>query len=77
MATCAERLKEARNALHALMTGKKAVRVSYSSDTGGSRSVEYKQADIAELRQYIRELEAECGGTSAATKPRRPFEVTW
>lgn len=76
MATCAEKLEEARNALHMLMTGTKVVRVSYASAGGGSRSVDYTQANVTELRAYIRELEAECGG-DGGPRPRRPFGVTW
>ena len=71
MATCAELLAQAREALHKLLTGTQMVSVGYRE-----RRVQYTQANVNELRQYIRELEAQCGDSGNA-KPRRPFEVTW
>lgn len=68
MLTTAQRLEEARTALHDLMTGKAVVRVSR-----GGRLVEFRAHDIAELRRYIAELEAELNHGPR----RRPFGVTW
>ncbi|EJF1946179.1 gpW family protein [Salmonella enterica] len=55
MATMTE-LKEAREALHALMTGKRVATV-----TKNGRSVSFTSATLADLRKYIAELEAELG----------------
>ena len=55
---CATLLKEAKYALHLLMTNRSLVRVRFADD----REVEYRKQDIGELRKYIRELESECNG---------------
>lgn len=69
--TTAERLVEAEEALHALLTGQKMVTLSYEG-----RSFSYSQANIDALRQYIRDLKSEIAIT-AGTQTRRPFGVSW
>jgi hypothetical protein len=54
--TCAEKLAEAKDALHALIMGESIVEVS-----GSGRSNKYTPADESKLRRYIMELEKECG----------------
>lgn len=66
MSTSAQ-LDEARNALHQLMTGKKAVKVQKDG-----RSVEYTPINISALRQYIQQLEQ----TVTTTSRRKPAGVT-
>lgn len=66
--TAAEKLTEAKDALHSLVTGKQAVMVSY-----GDTRTQFMQADITELRRYIAQLEGEVD----STKARRPFTVRW
>lgn len=56
-------LKEAEDALHALMIGKKAVKVMQNG-----RSVEYAPADIDKLRAYIDSLKNQL---QSATRARR------
>lgn len=60
-ATLAARLVQAETALHKLLTGSAVVSVGYGEDR-----VQYRQADIGELRAYIQQLKVETGGT-----PRR------
>jgi exonuclease VII small subunit len=72
MATdCETRLTEARAALHKLVTGKQVVEVRH-----GDQLVRYRNFadDIERLQQYVRQLEAECGGDC---KRRRPLGVIW
>lgn len=64
--TCAEKLAEARTAMHLLVTGTRVVSVGY-----GERRIQYSQAMIAELRTYIKNLEAECGDPVAVRRPLR------
>lgn len=59
MTDCATRLTEARAALHALLTGRQRVTVSYLG-----QSVTYTPSTRHELERYVRQLEAECGDTT-------------
>lgn len=68
--TNAEKLVQARAALHKLMTGTKAVSIRYAD-----RSVQYSQANIEQLKLYIAELE-ELEGEAPTTRGQ-PFEVNW
>lgn len=68
MATDAELLQEAKDALHNLLTGKRAVVIGY-----GERRVEFTAGNIDELRKYIAELE----GKVDSTKARKPFRLIW
>ena len=71
--SCEDKLAEAKEALHQLLTGRKIATVGY-----GDRRVSYTQANISDLRAYISELEAECGSSEeATTNRRRPFRVIW
>jgi len=45
-------------AVIALATGKRAVTVSFSSGGGASRSTEYGQADLPQLRSLLAEVNA-------------------
>ena len=65
MATAAD-LAEARAALHSLIIGKKAVKV-----TMNGRSVDYTPANKSQLEQYIKQLETELGQAPM----RRPARV--
>ena len=56
--TLQERLTEAENALHELLLGKRAVKISR-----GGKSLEYTPADITALRRYITELKAQINGS--------------
>lgn len=56
MATCADKLTAAKDALHALILGDAIAKV-----TVNGRTNEYTQADTGRLRRYIAELESECG----------------
>lgn len=67
--TDAERLAEAKTALHSLLTGKRVDSVSY-----GDRKLGFVAGDIDKLKQYIAELEALVNPT---TQRRRPFGVMW
>ena len=69
--TNAQKLTQARDALHQLMVGKKKVTVRY-----GETTVTYNQASINELRQYIAELE-QLEGEVPATTRGGPFGVAW
>lgn len=66
--TTAQKLEQAKEALHELLIGKRVVSGSFSG-----RSVQYREQDIPQLRAYIRELEAEIDPAVA----RRPFGVVW
>nr|VFJ73235.1 MAG: gpW protein [Candidatus Kentron sp. FW] len=68
MTDCQQRLIEARDAMHRLVTGAQTVEV----DVEGQR-VRYAQARRGDLQRYIRYLEAECGGASARTARRLPI----
>ncbi len=57
-----QQLTEARDALHALMTGKAVVSVTFNG-----RTVQYSKAEISALESYIARLERELAGA----KPRR------
>ena len=59
-------LLEARNALHALMTGKRVVRIQKNG-----RSVEYTATSKRELQEYIFQLESQAN----SSKRRRPAGV--
>lgn len=61
MSDCVTRLAEARTALHAMITGKQRVTVSYLG-----QSVTYTPSTRHELERYVRQLEAECGDTTTA-----------
>ena len=58
MATLAERLREAENALHDLLLGQQAVEVR---DSNGE-AVRFTPAKREDLRRYIRQLTDEIGG---------------
>ena len=66
MATCAEKLTEARDALHGLTLGKSVVSIQFE----GERT-DFRPADLPQLRAYIRELEVECGDTATVAAARR------
>jgi len=59
VATLVEQLSEARDAYHALQTGRAAVRFR---DSNGE-DVTYTPANLAKLAVYIRELERQVGAT--------------
>ncbi len=61
-----QRLTEAQNALHKLLTGTATVQLSYQGE-----SVTYTTADEGKLRSYIKELEAQLGIASARVRARR------
>lgn len=61
-----QQLEEARNALHQLIVGKKAVRI-----TKDGRSVEYTPTNRSDLEQYISQLETLLGLRTL----RRPLGV--
>lgn len=70
MTDCATKrlwLAEAENALHALMTGAKEVKVTF----GPSKSVEFTAASIRDLRAYIQQLRDEVAECDGRTTPRR------
>lgn len=71
MATCAEKLTEARDAIHGLVLGKAVVAITFE----GERT-EFQKADLPKLRAYIRDLEAECGEDTAASR-RAPARVLY
>lgn len=77
MTDCATKrlwLAEAENALHALMTGTKEVKITF----GPNKSVEYTQANLRELRAYIDQLRAEVAECDGQTRPRRaPVRLTF
>lgn len=57
MTDCAQRLAEAKDALHQLQLGKQVVKVEVHGAPG--RSVTYTPANIDQLKRYIATLEAE------------------
>lgn len=63
--TTAERLEEAQEALHQLLTGTAAVSVT---DQNGERVI-YQPANRAALERYVADLTAQLAG---ARKPLRP-----
>lgn len=69
---CETKLTAARDALHALMLGERAVVVQTAD-----RRMEFSRVNLAELEAYIAKLEAECGGCNGTAKKRKPFEVQW
>lgn len=68
MADCAQRLAEAKEALHQLQLGKQVVKVEVHGAPG--RSVTYTPANMDQLKRYIATLEAECA-TAASGRSRR------
>lgn len=72
MPTAAERLQEARNAYHLLMTGQSAVEIR---DSNGE-SVRFTAANASRLLAYIDELSAEVAG-EALQRTRRPLRPIW
>jgi len=60
MSVCTDNLAAAKTALHSLLTGEQIVKVTFNGRTN-----EYSQTEIGSLRQYIRELESECGDTDS------------
>lgn len=69
MATAVVRLAQAEEALHKLVTQQLA-RVFV--DQNGER-VEFTATNINDLRQYIRELQAEVSPSVTATRATRPI----
>lgn len=65
--TAAERLEEARNALHDLNTGTSVAEVT---DQNGEK-IRYRTIDYAKLAAYVKDLEAEVAGTSVDVRPMR------
>ncbi|EAB8047240.1 head-tail joining protein [Salmonella enterica subsp. enterica serovar Namur str. 05-2929] len=63
------RLNEARAALHQLLIGKSVVSISRGDSAGNSRSYQYSQADISQLRAYILELESLLGLGNGRRRP--------
>lgn len=64
-------LAQAQQALIELQTGKQVASVSYSQGDG-SRSVSYRQANIADLTQLIRLLQAQAGIPGTRRAALRP-----
>ncbi len=73
--SCPVRLEEARSALHRLQTSGGMV----ETWTRSGLRTKYSQVNLADLRNYVRELEAECGGPDGgpqiAAQRRRPFGI--
>jgi len=67
-ATLETRLAEAKQAQHELLTGAKAVSLSYSQG-GGSHSMSFTAANLGDLNAYIFDLKRQLGFVSG----RRPF----
>lgn len=61
-----QRLAQAREALHKLLTGASTVQLSYQGE-----SITYSSTDEGRLRNYIRELESQLGIGSNRTRSRR------
>lgn len=59
MSDLANRLTEARAALHELMLGKKVVKIETTGAIG--QAVTYTAADIDRLKKYIKQLSIEAG----------------
>lgn len=66
-----ERLKEARDAMHALNLGQNAVEIR---DSNGD-SIRYTPANASRLKQYIYELEAMLKGQTS--RVMRPVVPVW
>ena len=66
------RLLEAGIALHQLLTGKSVVSLSRGDSAGNSRTYQYNQTNIGQLRAYIVELKGRLG---LSTGRRRPAGV--
>ena len=64
---CQEKLADAREKYHLLLTGAARVKVQKNG-----RMIEYQQADASKLKDYIIALEAECG-TPKRRAPARVF----
>lgn len=62
--TLDEKLSDAENALHGLITGKRIVSISK-----GDRQVQYSQANIGDLRAYIDEIRSALGLPSRRRGP--------
>ncbi len=65
---CALYLCQAKNAYHELMTTGRAVRVMHADG-----EVEYHKIKSADLKNYIKELEFECGDCA----DRTPIRFGW
>lgn len=61
------KLAEAETAYHKLITGSARQKVTF----GPSKSVEYTQANIAELRRYINDLQEKIGAATGCSRYRR------
>lgn len=76
MTDCATKriwLAEAQNALHQLITGGQETKVNF----GPGKGVEYSQANIAQLRTYIAQLQAEVDECDGKVGMRRgPIRFT-
>lgn len=66
-------LTAAQDAYIALQSGKRAVSLSYSQGDG-SKAVTYTQANVADLVQLIKLLQAQLG---IVCDPRRPIKVVF
>lgn len=64
-------LKDAQQAMHDLMTGVKAVTVTYTQGDG-QKSVTYNRGDMTMLRGYIQELKMQLG-IGRGRRPLRPY----
>ena len=64
--TLSEQLAEARSAYHQILVGNKAVKIKKDG-----REVEFSRVNLAELRNYINDLEAQVG----LSRRRRPAGV--
>lgn len=62
-------LCEAEAALHQLIIGKSVVSISRSDSAGNSRTYQYSQADISQLRAYILQLRGKLGLGSSRLPP--------
>jgi hypothetical protein len=72
----ATKIAEAKDAYHQLVLGKARASVTF----GPSKRVEYTQANKADLKSYIAELEdqyALCCATSTTAKARGPVRFTF
>lgn len=63
------RLLEAEIALHQLMVGKSVVSISRGDSAGNSRTYQYSQANIAQLKAYILDLKGQLGLGSGRRRP--------
>ncbi len=70
IATCQQRLEEAQDAYHALLTGGQARQII---DSNGDQ-VQFTSANQASLVTYIQQLQALCGDCTPVTRAHtRPF----